>query len=197
MIKVLRHGSIIAVTNPITRVEQEMVNVVFIEEGRDGGDAHMSETSRFLSDLTGEQVGLSNLRIHTHPVLRGKENLFPVHKDYGGDSDQTFPGHINRGMYSTPQLRQQESADPRMIDGRPTYFKTWIGNQPEEDVDQRISNDVLAQSNPSAVFNANVRGTDVRVIEDRGPSGRFSGPTGGGISTTSPTGKERSVPASS
>lgn len=160
MIKVLRHGNIIAVRNPITGKDQKMINVVFTEEGRGGADQKMTQTSEFLSQLAGENVGLSNLRVHTHPVLEEKINLFPP--------DKEFPGHINRGLYSTPQLRQQESVDPRMIDGKPTYFKTWISNQPEDDLDVRIDPEVLMSANPEVIFNANTRGTEVRIIEQRG-----------------------------
>lgn len=158
MIKVLRYGNTIAVRNPQTGQETTLVNVIFIEEGRSGGDNKMSETSQFLSQLVGDEVGLSNLRTHTHPVLADKVGLFPEGKE--------FPGmHINRGLFSTPQMKQQEVADPRMIDGRPTYFKTWIDNKAEDDVDHRISNDVLLVANPSSILNARVGGTEVRILE--------------------------------
>jgi hypothetical protein len=158
MIKVLRHGNRIAVVNPVTGQEEEMVNVVFVEEGRDGADAKMSESSDFLSSVLGEQVGLTNLRIHTHPILAGKVNLFPIGKE--------LPGHINRGMYSTPQLRQQIGVDARIVDGRPTYFKTWISNKPEDDKDERISNDVLASVNPGSFAGAQIGATVVRLVEE-------------------------------
>lgn len=159
MIKVLKHGNIIAVRNPVTGREQRMVNVVFVEEGRAGADPKMSQTSDFLSNITGENVGLNSLRVHTHPVLEEKIDLFPPQKE--------FPGHINRGLYSTPQLRQQENVDARMIDGKPTFFKTWISNNPEEDVDLRIDAEVLVSAKPDAVFSANTRGTEVRIVEQR------------------------------
>lgn len=163
MIKVLRHGNTIAVTNPVTRQEQQMVNITFVEEGRSGGDAQMSGTSAFLSGLIGEEVGLSNLRIHTHPVLADQADKFPIGNE--------FPGHINRRLYSTPQLRQQKGVDARMVDGRPTYFKTWIGVQAEDDVDLRISNDVLAGSDPNAFFNSSVGTAETRVVSTNSQKG--------------------------
>lgn len=161
MIKVLRHGNIINVQNPVTGEWNEMVNVTFVEEGRSGADRGMSETSAFLSAITGEQVGLSQLRTHTHPVLSGKIGLFPL--------GQEFPGHINRGLFSTPQIRQQLDKDARLIDGRPTYFKTWISDKPEEDKDLRMDNNVLTQMQPSSMFGANVGAASVRVTEVRRP----------------------------
>lgn len=157
MIKVLRHGDTISVRNPVSGQDQVMVNVTFMEEGtRGGGDLQMSGTSNFLSEITGEEVGLQNIRIHTHPVLETKIELF--------DLDKEFPGFINRGLYSTPQLRQQESVPPRMVDGKPTYFKTWIGRNPEDDVDYRLSNDVLAASHPDSLFKAQIGATVVRTV---------------------------------
>lgn len=157
MIKVLRYGNEIAVRNPQTGEETELTVVVFVEEGRSGGDQKMSETSAFLSQLAGEQVGLSSLRTHSHPVRSDKLDKFPI--------DEEYPGlHINRGLFSTPQMRQQEQVDPRMIDGRPTYFKTWIDTKPEDDVDFRVDNNVLLSADPTALLNSRVGSTEVRTI---------------------------------
>jgi len=163
MIKVLRHGNVISVQNPITGEYNEMINVTFVEEGRAGADKGMFETSAFLSALTGEQVGLSQLRTHTHPVLSTKIGLFPV--------GQEFPGHINRGMYSTPQIRQQLDKDARLIDGRPTYFKTWISERAEDDVDMRMDNNIFVQANSNALFTANVGAANVNVVKANRPEG--------------------------
>lgn len=163
MIKVLRHGNKISVRNPVSGIFEDMVNVTFVEIGRSGGNAQMSDTSAFLSQLAGEAVGLSNFRIHTHPLLAGTEGKFPVGSEH--------PGHINRRMYSTPQIRQQENVDPQMVDGRPTYFTTWISAVPEEDVDLRVSNEALLASDPDALKRANVNRTEVRVIEEAQNSG--------------------------
>lgn len=157
MIKVLRHGNTIAVRNPINGQEQTMVNITFIEPGRGGADLHMSETSAFLTSLVGEEVGLANARVHTHPVRVDLARFFPV--------DKEFPGFINRGLYSTPQLRLQQNVDARMLDGRPTYFKTWIGNKQEDDVDMRISTEALIAIHPDELRNALVGVAEVRVLE--------------------------------
>jgi hypothetical protein len=157
MLKVLRHGNVIEVQNPVDQTTTRMVNVVFTEEGRSGADKQMSETSAFLSQITGQDVGLSNQRIHTHPVREEFIGEFPVGKE--------IVGHINRGMYSTPQLVQQQDRAARMIDGRPTYFKTWISQTPEEDQDFRISQDVYAQVNPSGLFGAQIGAASVKTLK--------------------------------
>lgn len=156
-IKVLRHGNTIAVRNPVNGQEQTMVNITFVEEGRGGADSKMSETSAFLSSITGQEVGLANARIHTHPVRLELAKYFPVGKE--------LPGFINRGMYSTPQLRQQVNVDARMLDGKPTYFKTWIGNKQEDDEDMRVSLEALIAVHPEELRNALVGVAEVRVIE--------------------------------
>lgn len=168
MIKVLRHGNTISVQNPVTGEWTQMINITFVEEGRAGADKGMSETSAFLSAITGENVGLSQLRTHTHPVVAEKVGLFPIGKE--------FPGHINRGMFSTPQIRQQLDKEARIIDGRPTYFKTWIEDRPQDDVDMRIATDVMAAALPSSMFSSNVGAAKVRVDETRreGPQGTTS-----------------------
>lgn len=170
MIKVLRHGNTISVQNPVTGEWQNMINVTFIEEGRGGADKGMTETTAFLSSITGEEVGLNQVRIHTHPVIADKIGHFPLGAE--------FPGHINRGMFSTPQIRQQVDKDPRIVDGRPTYFKTWISNKAEDDVDMRMDNNVLAQMKPSAVFASNVQAANVRVLESAQEKGFATNPYG-------------------
>jgi hypothetical protein len=158
MIKVLRHGNTISVQNPATGEWTDMINVTFAEEGRGGADKGMSETTAFLSNITGDaNVGLNQIRIHTHPVKVDKIGLFPI--------GQEFPGHINRGLFSQPQIRQQVDKDPRIVDGKATYFKTWISDTPEEDVDMRMDNNVLGSVKPSAVFGANVGAANVKTLE--------------------------------
>jgi hypothetical protein len=157
MIKVIRHGHTINVQNPITLEWNEMINVTFVEEGRAGADKGMSETSAFLSAIIGEEVGLSQLRTHTHPINSDKIGFFPIGFE--------MPGHINRGLFSTPQIRQQVDKDPRLIDGKPTYFKTWISDKPEEDVDMRMDNNALVQMSPNSVFGANVGAARVQTLK--------------------------------
>lgn len=169
MIKVLRHGNRINVINPVTGQPTEMVNVIFVEEGRSGANPQLSITTDFLSSLVGEDVGLQNLRVHTQPVLVNQLEKFPIGKE--------FPGHINRGLFSTPQMQQQENRPARMIGGKPTYFSTWIDGVAAEDVDQRVSNEILLRTDPDAFRKANVGATRVEILEDNGLStGRASIP---------------------
>jgi hypothetical protein len=171
MIRVLRHGNTISVQNPVTGEWNNMINVTFVEEGRGGADRGMTETTKFLASITGDDgVGLNQVRIHTHPVMADKIGHFPVGTE--------FAGHINRGLFSTPQIRQQVDKDPRLIDGKPTYFKTWISAQPEDDVDLRMDNNVLATVKPSAVFASNVGAANVRTLETAQAAGRGANPLG-------------------
>jgi hypothetical protein len=180
MIRVLRHGNTISVQNPVTGEWNNMINVTFIEEGRGGADQGMTETTAFLANITGDSgVGLNQARIHTHPIMADKIGLFPVGAE--------FPGHINRGLYSTPQIQQQTNRDARMIDGRPTYFKTWISPQPEDDKDFRISLDVLVAAKPSEVFGAVVGAARVEVIQTAQQAGRAANPAGLTTSHTTET----------
>lgn len=164
MVRVHSHGNKIAVVNPVTGQETVMINVTFVEEGRGGANSQLALTSDFLSQITGESVGLSQIRVHTQPVVAEKISLFPIGKE--------FPGHVNRALYSTPQMEQQKNAEPRMIDGQPTYFTTWISNREEEDVDKRISNEALLQLNPQGFLNISPRATVVKVLEEK-PSAAF------------------------
>lgn len=157
MIKVIKHGNKNIIVNPSNGQETEVINVVFAEEGRKGGNGLMSDTSAFLDRVAGESTGLSQIRVHTHPVRADKIGYFPVGK--------TMPGHINRSMYSTPQLTQQENVSSRMIDGRPTYFTTYISDSPEEDRDLRMSNEVLLHVNPNGFLTSRVGSAEVRRVE--------------------------------
>lgn len=155
MITVKSHNGISIVKNPAKPGEQtRMVNVVFQEEGRGGASESISASGAFLDTIMGKQTGLHMTRTHTQPVLETTIGDFPVGKTIEN-------GFINRELYSTPQLRQQESVPARMIDGRPTYFKTWLSNQPSSDVDRRISNDILVDKNPDLFFKARVGGAEV------------------------------------
>lgn len=156
MIKVLGHGNRIAVTNPVTGEETIMINVIFVEEGRSGGNVHMSESTEFLKQVTGLDIGLDNLRTHTHPVKEEFINDFPIGK--------VMEGHINRLMASSPQMRQQIGVPPRIIDGLLTYFKTWLASAPEDDQDIR---DRKASMSDDMASKATIQGTTVKVLEAR------------------------------
>lgn len=78
-----------------------------------------------------------------------------------------IPGHINRKLFSTAQMAQQVDVEPRMIDGRPTYFATELGDTAEEDVDLRLSNEALVNAQGTLLFSSKVGATEVRVIRSQ------------------------------
>lgn len=159
-VKVLRHGDTIATQNPSTGAWQEMVNVVFIEEGRDGVNRTLSETSKYLSQMIGEETGLNNTRTHTQPIQ--KEVIDKGHFPVGFE----MPGYINREMYSTPQMANQENRVPRIIDGKVTFFKTTIEAVPKDDADYRIATANVDYVPQELIEQAtrSLRATQVRTI---------------------------------
>lgn len=157
MIKVQKVGNRNRVLNPQTGQWQEVVNIIFVEEGRGGAISSMSETSAALSNAVGQNVGLNILRTHTHPVLVDTVAQFPVGKE--------FPSlFINRKLFSQPQLNQQLNVDSRMIEGKPTYFTTYISAKAEEDIDMRLSNELLAKVNPEAFSKSRVGATRTELV---------------------------------
>jgi len=158
MVKVQNVGERRVVINPQDGKATEMVHVTFIEEGRGGANPSLSLSSDVLSDVLGVQAGLQQIRVHSQLV-----SLEAAPKLRAGDE---LPLFINRRLYSTPVMRQQVDVSPRMIDGRPTYFATELGKQPTEDVDLRLSNEVLVNAQGSLLFKAQVGGTEVRVIRN-------------------------------
>lgn len=132
MLRIIRHGDELRVQDPVTGQWNDMINVVFMEEGRDGADKGMSDTTAFLTEIAGEQVGITQRRVHTHPVLRSAiaNGKFAV--------DTTIPGHVNRELYTTAQMANQVGRPPRILNGRYTYFKTLISRVPEDDKDFRV-----------------------------------------------------------
>jgi hypothetical protein len=172
MITVFRYGNTIDVVNPINPHQKtRMVNVTFVEEGRRGANQfveegrrganhQVSDTSAILDQLiadelgAGETTGINTLRIHTQPVREDKLHLFPIGK--------TLNGFINRQLFSTPQLRQQEGRPPRMIDGRPTFFTTTIADRAVDDQDLRLSNERLSEIHPE-YFSERVNSQTARV----------------------------------
>ena len=166
MVKVVRYGDTITVKNPARPGEETVLIIVtFQEEGRQGANHGISGTSEFLSSLLGEEVGLNNVRTHSQPIIASKIGLFPIGKEING--------FINRILTSTPQINAQVPTAPRMVDGRPTYFQTVLEDVPKDDVDQRLSNDILAASNPELFFGAKVGTAQVsrkpteKVVEDQ------------------------------
>lgn len=159
-VTVLRHGDTFATMDPSTGKWNEMVNVVFIEPGREGVNKTLSHTSDYLSSIVGENVGLENTRTHTQPILKSSidKGLFAV--------GFQMPGYINREMHSIPQMANQQDKVPRIIDGKVTYFKTTIEATPKEDADYRVAFanvDVVPQELINQAAH-NLRATQVRTI---------------------------------
>lgn len=162
MLKVQRHGSKTRVRNPATGEWQDMVNIVFVEEGRDGAVGSISNSSKFLDRVLGKQTGLRQLRTHTQPVLASEADDFPIGKE--------IEGHINRVLYSQPQMRQQQNVVGRMVDGKPTYFITELDQVSKDDRDERVKNETLALINPQILRDAGVGVAEVITLETA-PSG--------------------------
>lgn len=158
MIKVHAHGIIIATKNPTTEQETVTQKVTFIEEGRSGANTSMDETTKFLNGLTGGNTGLNTTRTHTHTIRVEEIEKYPIGK--------TFNGFINRKMFSFPQMRQQSDRRAQMVDGKPTFFTTYISGQQEQDVDLRDSNSIVASVRPDLLAGAIVAKAEVRVVEE-------------------------------
>lgn len=180
MMKVLRHGNTIAVKNPATGKEEIMTDVVFVELGRGGANSNLSQSQEFLNELEGEDVGLPGVRVHTQPILVGFVGKYPV--------GRTIDGFINRRLYSTPQMPQQEGRPAREIDGRPTYFVTYLSKTPTDDQDFRDSNELLQKTHPEVFNGTQKRNTSVRVLEEAIAGGDPENVLGGdaGITKASP-----------
>ena len=174
MIKVLRHGNKIAVKNPATGREEVMVDVVFIELGRGGANSNLSQSQQFLNELEGEDVGLPGIRVHTQPILEAMVGKYPP--------GRSIDGFVNRRLYSTPQMPQQEGRPAREIDGKPTYFVTYLSKTAAEDEDFRDSNELLAKTHPEMFNGTQKRSTQVRVLEEAinygDPDGILNGDSG-------------------
>jgi hypothetical protein len=164
MVIVQRHGARRRILNPVTNKWQETINVTFVEPDRAGGaNSGLANSSQALSAAIGMNVGLNQLRTHTQPVLASAIGEFPIGKE--------FPTlFVNRTLYSTPQMQQQEGVDARMLDGKPTYFVTELGDQQKEDIDQRLDSNVLATVDKNLFKNARTRQTAVEEIEQFGGS---------------------------
>lgn len=157
MLTVQRHGNRISVENPANHVKTEMINVIFVEEGRSGAISSMSGSSDFLNRITGNNVGLEQLRVHTHPIKADKIDLFPVGKQ--------IPGHVNRKLFSTPQISQQAGVQSRMVDGKPTYFTTYLDEVEKPDEDYRMENTDLVKIDVGYFRNSRIGTANVEILE--------------------------------
>jgi hypothetical protein len=177
-IKVREIADIIEVANPAKPGEvTTMQNVVFIEEGRSGANIGLSTSSDLLSEFIGENVGLIQTRTHTQPV-----RLDQVAKFQPG---MEIPGlHINRELHSVPQMRNQVDKEARMINGKPTYFVTYLSKEALPDKDFRLDIDTLAKFNPSELFDAQVGATITRRADRNGENSRLVGPNEANVAGT-------------
>lgn len=165
MVKVQEKGDIIYVPNPNKVGEvTKMQNVVFIEEGRSGGNSKLANSSNLLSQALGAETGLELTRRHTQPVKFEEAEKLEVGKEIGNL-------HINRELSSFPQIRGQVGKQARMADGRPTYFITFFGQIPEDDIDNRLSNEKLIDLDPNIIKNAQIGATEM-IREHADGSGR-------------------------
>lgn len=83
---------------------------------------------------------------------------FPIGKE--------FPGHINRILYSSPQIAQQADKAPRMVDGKPTYFVTVMEQNAKDDIDNRLPLEVVASLRPSDIDNAILAVADIVPVSE-------------------------------
>lgn len=160
MLKVTRHGIKTVVTNPVDGSKNTIIAVTFVEQGRSGAIASLSNSTDFLNRITGRKTGLDQFRTHTQPVDAEQIDLFPLGKE--------IAGHINRTLFSTPQMRQQEGVDSRMIDGKPTYFVTILDDVAKEDVDFRMSNEALIAIDVNLFRAARTGTAEVQVLQEVG-----------------------------
>lgn len=147
MITVQRHGQKRIIVNPANPKEVTVeIPVTFIEEGRGGLNSNLTQSGDLLSEFAGAQVGLNQFRTHTFPVREDQIGKFKVGTE--------LPFFINRTLTSTPQMRQQENVDARMIDGKLTFVSTRLSRTAEPDEDLRTSLEVMSRINPDAVRRA-------------------------------------------
>lgn len=129
-----------------------MINVHFVEYGRDGVNAELALSSNTLSRILGVETGLPTQRTHSQLMTPESANIL----NEGQDIDGAF---INRIMHSTPQMEQQINTKPRMVDNKPTWFTTVIAPVAKQDEDRRIDNDKLRLIHPEYFEDALVNGT--------------------------------------
>lgn len=167
MVKVQAKGDVLRIANPAKAGEVTvMQNVVFIEEGRSGAQSKLANSSNLLSQALQAETGLEQTRTHTQPVKIEEANKLEI--------GQEIPGlHINRELSSVPQIRGQVGKPARMADGRPTYFVTFFGNKPEDDIDNRLPLEKLVDLDPNIIKNAQIGATEM-IRENADGSGRVA-----------------------
>jgi hypothetical protein len=106
-----------------------MTNVVLKEEGRDGPNKELIQSAAVMSTAAGKDVGLPQYRVHTQPVPAADLGFYPV--------GSKINGHINRILSSDAHMANQVGTAPRLLDGKPTYIRTYLDMQIKDDIDQR------------------------------------------------------------
>lgn len=149
MIYVQSIGPAYSSKDQATGKETRLVTVKFIEENRPTTNVELDTSSNFIAAQLGGniQLGLSGTRTHSQPILEEHAKLFKVHTKFGGTSDKVneswLKGHINRTLRSFSSMPNQDNVRPSNIGGRPTFFITRIEESPKDDIDQRVSDEVL------------------------------------------------------
>ena len=160
MIRVVKHGQKRVIVNPRNPKEETVeIPVTFIEEGRGGLNANLTQSSELLSEWAGANVGLNLSRTHTFPVRENQIEKFAI--------DTELPFFINRTLTSTKQMRQQENVEGRMIDGKLTYVSTTLSRTAEPDKDLRVSLETSAAIDPERVRRATTGTADVYFAEEQ------------------------------
>lgn len=157
--EVLKHGALEDSYAPQTGKPTRGRKVTFLEKGRGGAKQTLVDSTNYLNSLTGKQTGLELFRTHTQFIREEELGDFPVGKK--------FQGFINRKMTSLPEMGQQENVLPQRIDGRPTYFQTYLWGTMEEDIDLRMTNEQLIQLKPELILNAITSRARVDIIDEQ------------------------------
>lgn len=159
MVTVTSLGQKRKIQNPANLSEWTEVQIVtFQERGRSGANNSMAESTDALNKVLGVQTGLDTVRTHSHPVRIEVAQGLSVGKE--------MPLFINRKMYSLPQLEQQVGAAPRMVNGRPTYFLTYLSDTAQADEDLRLKTEELIAINKDAFSNSRVSAAQVVNIDE-------------------------------
>jgi hypothetical protein len=162
MVKVEFVGNARYVANPQNGTEQEMIPITFVEHSnREGGNADLSKSSAVLDEALGIQTGLPQFRTHTQLVTPEAARQLTLGRE--------FPTlHINRNLTSFPTMIQQKDAKPRLVDGKPTFFNTTLDNEPRQDKDERLDNNVCASMFPHYFTDAQLGSAAVTTTNEAG-----------------------------
>lgn len=159
MLKVTGKGKPYDTQDPRSKQWTTLVNVIYEEVGRPTGKFGLVRSTELLDNFFGEATGLPQVRSHTQPMRVEVANKIKV-----GDEIPNL--HINRGLYSLPDIKAQLDVKPRMIGNRPTFFLTWLDDKEADDLDERLPNEVLAQIRPDLFLAATVENAQIRKPDE-------------------------------